>query len=188
MGISLSKSASSATLTNFQDFDGIGLTRPAGLPSPTPQSRKKLTQLLLANHHNYSLLYADARAAQNTLAHALVSLYYLGASAAQLYAAYEQLIRPLAEWQEDSPQEVTLEDWQDFIGDKDYVRGFFDFYREKIQDDSSGMEWKATAHHFLTDKYDDEESHETGSLFAGLFGGSANAIIHLGVSFLSFLF
>lgn len=166
---------------SFQNFDGIGLKRPADLPFPTSQSRKKLVQLLLANHHNYNVLCSEDRSSQNILSHVLVSLYYLGASPDQLYSSYEMLVENLIEWEEDSPQEVTLEDWHDFIGKKEYSRGFFDFYKEKIQDDDSGNDWKKTAHYFLTEVFDKGKGSEEICLLSGIFGGSINALIHLGV-------
>lgn len=81
----------------------------------------------------------------NHVAQALISAYYLGASASNLYAIYERLTTTsqvtaddnndhgLEEWAYDSPQEVTLIDWPDFLGDRRYVYGYYNFSENKYK-------------------------------------------------------
>ena len=49
----------------------------------------------------------------------LGSAYLLGASAELLQHIYDDGAPMLDEW-EDSPQEITADDWRDFLGDKAY--------------------------------------------------------------------
>ena len=49
----------------------------------------------------------------------LASAYFLGASAEHLQRIYDEDSLELDEW-EDSPQEITTDDWRDFLGDKAY--------------------------------------------------------------------
>lgn len=161
------------------------------------ESHKKLTQLLLSNHNSYCVLQSapslafkakysqtphtqadqlqllkNYRRFHNNVAQALISAYYLGASASNLYAIYERLTttadvstddnneRGLEEWENDSPQEVTLVDWSDFLNDRKYVHGYYDFFREQIQDRSMALEWKHSIKHFLVDSLSDDADRE----------------------------
>lgn len=167
---------------NFQDFDGLGLQRPRDLPLSTPESHRKLIQLLLTNHLTYCVLSGNSREYFNDTHHVLISAYYLGAKPEVLYSIYEGITKSLEEWKEDSPQEVTQDDWPEFVCDKTYVRGFFDFFKEQIQENSSDYQWKATVKRYIFDEFEKEDTKEKTQLFNGILGGIGNTLLHLGVS------
>lgn len=175
MGASQSKSADDTVFTDIDAsaFDGLNLApRPKGLPAPTPESKAKLHQLLRANHQFYSTLY-NSRKFHNHTPHALASAYFLGATPETLYELYEQNTEPLARWEEDSPAEVTDDDWFELLGDKRYERGFQDYFQEKITDGKT-FDWKEVFSQFVYDE------RAPGAIVHGLFGGLLHPLIHLG--------
>lgn len=175
MGASQSKSADDTEFTSVDAaaFDGLRLApRPNGLPAPTPDSKTKLHQLFRANHQFFATLYNN-RNFHNHVAHALGSAYFLGATPEMLYDIYEESTEPLAHWEEDSPAEVTDNDWFEFLGDKRYERGFQDYFQDKITDNKT-YNWKEVYSEFVYDE------RAPGALVHALFGGLLHPLIHLG--------
>lgn len=159
----------------IESFDGLGLTpRPKGLPQPTIHSRAKLSQLLRANHLFYATLFNN-RKFHNHTPHALISAYFLGATPEMLTRIYEEVSEDSAKWEEDSPAEVTDDDWFEFIGNKDYERGFHNFFHEKITEGST-FNWQAVVQEFLVKP----DPHVAKLMMEGLVGGLLHPLIHLG--------
>lgn len=157
-------------------FDGLGLKpRPLGLPLPTPQSRAKLSQLLRANHLFYATLWNNRRF-HNHNVHALSSAYFLGADSTTLYNMYESLSERLAKWEEDSPAEVTDEDWFELVGNKAYERGFHDYFDEKITD-SLSFDWRKIVREFVVNP---EGPSNPKLMLESMFGGLLHPLIHMG--------
>lgn len=155
-------------------IDGLGYQVPDNyeLQRPTAESAKKLDQLIKANNATYGVLWND-RKFHNHLPHALISAYFLGADPKQLTYIYEKVSQTLSPWQEDQPEEVTDEDWEKFLGKREYERGYFDFYSDKINFTKNS--WKNTVKRYLVDEHD--------CLVNGVYGGLTHAIIHLGYAF-----
>ncbi|KAG5356014.1 hypothetical protein CJU89_5734 [Yarrowia sp. B02] len=171
MGNLLSTSAKTA-------FDGLGYEAPAGCPKPTPEALTKAHQLLRANHSNYQVKFND-RKFHNHLAHILGAGYFLGASPQQLTAIYEEDIKELVEWKEDSPEELTMDTYPKHLGDVRYERGFFDLFQEEVTDVAS-YDWKAVANEVYSYT---EGVPNSGALFPGLAFGLLHPLIHLSYAF-----
>lgn len=155
-------------------FDGLDLhPRPNGLPSPTAQSKAKLHQLLRANHLFNATLFNQRRFHNHTV-HILASAYFLGATAETLYEIYESQNNSVAKWKEDSPAEVTDEDWYELMGNKAYERGFFDYFQEKISD-TKAFDWRDVVESFLVCK-----DAPKGLMTTAMVSGLLHPIIHLG--------
>ncbi|KAJ5594490.1 uncharacterized protein N7459_000698 [Penicillium hispanicum] len=78
-----------------------------------------LKHLLKLNHANYAILYND-RKFHNHAPHLLTAAFLQGADADDLTRVYESECKLLDPWV-DSPAEVTVEDWRDYLGCREYV-------------------------------------------------------------------
>ena len=81
------------------------------------------------------------------MSHLLGSAYLLGASTLQMQKIYDEESMELEEWQ-DSPAEITDQDWRDFLGDKRYQRAYVDFYEDELAL-KFGYDWKRVAEEYL---------------------------------------
>ena len=63
--------------------------------------------------------------------HLLGSAYLFGASVEHMQTIYDVESKELEAWQ-DSPAEITVEDWREFLGDKKYQRAYVDFYEDEL--------------------------------------------------------
>lgn len=178
MGGLLSKSAnhqSAFTASSAHRFDGLGIgPRPEGLPLPTAQSHAKLQQLLRANHQFYATFF-NKRKFHNHIPHGLTSAYFLGATPETLTMMYEKTTTVLDKWEEDSPAEVTDDDWFLLLGKKPYERGFQDYFQEKVTD-SLSFNWRTIVKEFLVTS----EPENSDKMMTSLFGGLLHPLIHLG--------
>lgn len=96
-----------------------------------PEKRPRtLKHLLKANHVNHSLLYHHLQY-HNHLAHILGSAYIFGANHHQLQKIYDEDEKELEDW-EDSPAEISDQDWRDFLGQKEYQRAYVDFFEDEL--------------------------------------------------------
>lgn len=159
-------------------FDGLGYEAPSGCPKPTAASLEKAHQLLRANHSNYQVKFND-RKFHNHLSHILGAAYYLGASPQQLLSIYEEDIKELVEWKEDSPEELSMDTYPKYLGDVRYERGFFDLFQEEVTDVAS-FDWKAVANEVYSET---EGVPNSGALFPGLAFGLLHPLIHLSYAF-----
>lgn len=159
-------------------FDGLGYQAPPGCPRPTSQSLTKTHQLLRANHSNYQVKFNN-RKFHNHLAHILGAGYFLGATPDHLTAVYEEDIKDLVEWQEDSPEELDMSTYLHHLGDVRYERGFFDLFQEEVTDVAS-FDWKAVANEVFSYT---EGVPNSGALFPGLAFGLLHPLIHLSYAF-----
>lgn len=158
-------------------FDGLGYKAPPGCPTPTQASYDKVHQLIRANHNNYQVKFNN-RKFHNHLAHILCSAYFIGATPQELTAIYEEDIKDLVPWKEDSPDELTLDTYSKHFGDVKYERAFFDLFEEEVTDVAQ-FNWKKTAN----EVYSASEVPNSGVLFPGLAFGLLHPIIHLGYAF-----
>lgn len=117
-----------------------------------PEKRPRtLKHLLRANHINHSILYNDLHFV-NHLSHAVSSAYLLGASAEHLHRIYDAEAKALEPWQP-SPGEVSLEDWRDYLGKKEYQRAYVDFFEDMLALRHQ-YDWKTVVQSFM---FDDKE-------------------------------
>lgn len=106
---------------------------------------RSLKHLIKGNHANHSVLYHHLQFDNHT-AHILSSAYLFGASEKQLHHIYDVEAKELEPWTE-SPAEVTEDDWRDLLGEKEYQRGFLDFFEDHLANFS--YDWKKVTSHFL---------------------------------------
>ncbi|KAL6711980.1 hypothetical protein ACN47E_003023 [Coniothyrium glycines] len=132
---------------------------------------RSLKHLIKANHANYSVIYHQLRFHNHT-PHILGSAYLLGANAEQLNDIYETEAEALEPWH-DSPGEITIDDWREFLGKREYQRAFIDFFEDQLV--SRQYNLKELLDTFLTGG---EEP-----LINGLVAGLAHPLIHLGYAY-----
>lgn len=138
-----------------------------------PEKRPRtLKHLLRANHVNHSIIYHNLQF-DNHMPHVLCSAYILGATDKQLHHIYDEETKQLEPWQP-SPQELTIADWRDFLGDKRYQRAYVDFFEDSMAM-SHNYDWKKVIEQFL---FEGDEP-----LIHGLIGGLGHPLIHLGYAF-----
>ncbi|KXT06419.1 hypothetical protein AC578_6063 [Pseudocercospora eumusae] len=151
---------------------GGGIT----LPKPNihdveerPEKRARtLKHLLKANHINHSIIYNNLRFHNHT-PHILGSAYIFGADHDELTHIYEAESKNLEPWR-DSPGEIALHDWRDFLGKREYQRAFIDFFEDQLV--QHGYDWHALLKEFL---FSGKEP-----LINNLIAGLAHPLIHLG--------
>jgi len=95
---------------------------------------------------NHSLLYHNLQY-DNHMPHVLSSAYLLGASTEQLHHIYDVEAKELEAW-EPSPGEVSLEDWRDYLGRKEYQRAFVDFFEDMLALRHQ-YDWKGVVENFM---------------------------------------
>ncbi|KAK2748423.1 hypothetical protein FQN55_004361 [Onygenales sp. PD_40] len=136
----------------------------------TEQSKpgRALKHLLKLNHANYSILYNDLRF-HNHMPHFLSSGYLLGGDADHLNRLYEVEAKELEPWV-DSPGEISLDDWRDHLGKKEYQRAFVDFFEDELVHHS--YDWKRVVENYL---YSGKHP-----LVNCLVSGLGHPLIHLG--------
>uniref|UniRef100_L2GG68 Questin oxidase n=1 Tax=Colletotrichum fructicola (strain Nara gc5) TaxID=1213859 RepID=L2GG68_COLFN len=138
-----------------------------------PEKRARcLKHLLRANHANHAILYHNLEF-HNHAPHILGSAYLLGANDKQLQDLYEIETKELEPWTE-SPDEVTEDDWRDFLGDKRYQRAYVDFFEDELAL-RCGYDWKKVVNKFL---FEGKEP-----LVNALIGGLGHPLIHLGYAY-----
>ncbi|KAJ6157366.1 hypothetical protein N7470_004958 [Penicillium chermesinum] len=124
---------------------------------------RALKHLLRLNHANYAILYND-RKFHNHAPHILCAAFLQGADADDLTRMYETESKLLDAW-EDSPAEVTAEDWREHLGHREYVppcldllgciltsfpryqKAFVDFFEDELV--RYNYEWKEVVAEYL---------------------------------------
>lgn len=132
---------------------------------------RTLKHLLKANHANHAIIYHELRF-QNHTPHILGSAYILGGTSEHLHKIYDKEAEELEPW-EDSPGEVSKEDWRDFLGKREYQRAFVDYFEDQLV--AKRYDWKA-----LLDEYLFEGKEP---LINGLVSGLAHPLIHLAYAY-----
>lgn len=160
----------------FSFLSGLGGGSGIRLPKPTihaieqrPEKRARtLKHLLKANHINHSVIYNELQFHNHT-PHALGSAYILGADSDDLNTVYEAESKHLEPWR-DSPGEISLHDWRDYLGKKEYQRAFVDFFEDQLV--RHGYDWHSLLNEFLLQGKE--------PLINSLIAGLGHPLIHLG--------
>lgn len=142
-----------------------------------PEKRPRtLKHLLKANHINHSILYHSLQY-HNHMPHLLGSAYLLGASTAQLHTIYDEEAKELEKWA-DSPEEITDDDWRDFLGDRSYQRAYIDFFEDRLATRKANWEWKNIVNVYMF-------APEDGGppLINNVVAGLGHPLIHLGYAY-----
>jgi hypothetical protein len=101
-----------------------------------------------------------------------VSAYLLGASSDALNHIYEAESKSLDPWK-DSPGEISLYDWRDYLGKREYERAFIDFFEDQLV--QHGYDWKAVVSKFILAGPE--------PLVNNLVCGLGHPLIHLGYAY-----
>lgn len=112
-----------------------------------PEKRARaLKHLIKGNHINHSLIYHNLEF-HNHMPHILGSAYLLGANADQLNDIYTEDEKELEAWKE-SPAEILVGDWRNFLGKPEYQRAYVDFFEDQLALEF-GYKWKAVLEEYL---------------------------------------
>ncbi|GAB7348014.1 hypothetical protein MBLNU459_g5507t1 [Dothideomycetes sp. NU459] len=156
-------------------FSGPGLDLPPvqvhDIEERPEKRARTLKHLLKANHINHSIIYHHLEFHNHT-PHILGSAYLLGASADQLTAIYEKESSQLEPWH-DAPGEISIHDWRDYLGKRDYQRAWVDFLEDQLV--QHGYDWRTLLDEFL---FGGKEP-----LINNLIAGLGHPLIHLGYAF-----
>ncbi|KAK5946813.1 hypothetical protein PMZ80_000957 [Knufia obscura] len=169
---------------------GFGRTSTAGaidIPSvevhdvetSTDKRDRRLKHLLKLNHANFSILWNNLRFHNHT-PHLLGSAYLLDGSADHLTDIYEHAAKEGHEDWKDSPGEIALHDYRDFLGKREYQRAWVDFFEDQLVDHS--YDWKQVAARFLFERGKKNEPN-TYPMFSCLTAGLGHPLIHLGYAY-----
>lgn len=131
---------------------------------------RTLKHLIKANHANHSVIYNNLRFHNHT-PHILGSAFIFGSTSEHLNDIYNREAKHLEPWH-DSPGEISLEDWRDFLGKREYQRAFVDFFEDQLV--RFGYDWHRLLNEFL---FEGEQP-----LVNCLISGLGHPLIHLGYS------
>jgi len=145
----------------------------------TDKRDRRLKHLLKLNHSNFSILWNHNRFHNHT-PHILGSAYLLGASADHLTDIYEHAGSEGHEPWQDSPGEIALHDYRDFLGKREYQRAWVDFFEDQLVDNN--YDWKQVAARFLFEQGKKNEPNAY-SMFSCLTAGLGHPLIHLGYAY-----
>ncbi|KAJ5152999.1 uncharacterized protein N7482_009477 [Penicillium canariense] len=109
------------------------------------KNARALKHLLKLNHANHAILYND-RKFHNHTPHLLGAAFLQGADADDLARIHESESKLLDAW-DDSPAEVTDEDWRDHLGCREYQKAFVDFFEDEMV--RLGYDWKQVVAEYL---------------------------------------
>ncbi|KAG9244599.1 hypothetical protein BJ878DRAFT_480018 [Calycina marina] len=138
-----------------------------------PEKRPRtLKHLIRANHSNYSIIYHHGQF-HNHMNHLLGSAYLFGATVEQLQTIYDEESEELEAWQ-DSPNEILVDDWRDYLGNKKYQRAYVDFFEDQLALEFD-YDWKKVIEAYL---FAGKEP-----LVNGLIGGLGHPLIHLSYAY-----
>lgn len=145
----------------------------------TEKRDRRLKHLLKLNHANFSILWHNLRFHNHT-PHLLGSAYLMGGSADHLTNIYEHATHEGHEGWQDSPSEIALHDYRDFLGKREYQRAWVDFFEDQLVDHS--YDWKLVAARFLFERGKKNESNPR-PMFSCLTAGLGHPLIHLGYAY-----
>lgn len=145
----------------------------------TDKRDRRLKHLLKLNHANFSILWNHLRFHNHT-PHLLGSAYLLNGTADHLTEIYEHAVNEGHESWQDSPGEIALHDYRDFLGKREYQRAWVDFFEDQLVDHN--YDWKEVAARFLFER-GEKNSGNSYPMFACLTAGLGHPLIHLGYAY-----
>ncbi|KAL5048447.1 hypothetical protein BDW71DRAFT_177695 [Aspergillus fruticulosus] len=144
-----------------------------GITEPSAKTASAVLQEDLEKHH----VYFNDMGFHNHIAHQILTLYALGASPAEIQAAYDRnktYQRQALPMHEDVVQSLHQKDkFKEALGDEKNYPDFLEFFQREI--DKKGVE--AVLSEYLFKQFIDENAE---SMMARLFGGLVHPVIHLG--------
>ncbi|KAJ5469576.1 hypothetical protein N7539_009194 [Penicillium diatomitis] len=141
------------------------------LETSEEKGTRTLKHLLKLNHANHAILW-NHRKFHNHAPHLLSAAYLQGADADDLARLYESESKELEEW-DDSPAEVTEDDWREFVGRREYQKAFVDFFEDEMV--RLGYDWKQVVAEYL---FSGDEP-----LFNSVMADLGHPLIHLAYAY-----
>ncbi|EGC40750.1 MGS207 protein [Histoplasma capsulatum var. duboisii H88] len=132
---------------------------------------RALKHLLKLNHVTYSILYHNDRF-HNHMPHLLSSAYLFGSDATHLSRLYEMEEKVLEPWR-DSPEEIAVDDWREYLGKPEYQRAYLDFFEDELVHHS--YDWRKVVEMYL---YSGDKP-----LINNVVAGLGHPLIHLGYAY-----
>ncbi|KAL0566868.1 hypothetical protein V5O48_015133 [Marasmius crinis-equi] len=151
---------------------------PNRLPGATPESTKKLRELLKVNHADWHTFY-DEVGRHNHISHHLLALWSMGASSDTLQAAYD-LHSSLQAPKGDLKEPITKDNFLDHLGDRAYYKSYVDFFTNVVRE-KGGI--GALEEFVFSDKASLPSATEDGKISEMLdrfHGGLLHPTIHVG--------
>ncbi|EXJ92936.1 hypothetical protein A1O3_01492 [Capronia epimyces CBS 606.96] len=141
---------------------------------------RRLKHLLKLNHATFAILYNHLRFHNHT-PHILGSAYLFGGTPEHLNAIYEDAAANEGHehWVE-SPSEIALHDYRDYLGKREYQRAFVDFFEDQLV--LHGYDWKEIVENFLFER-GPGKSDNPEPIFNCLTAGLGHPLIHLGYAY-----
>ncbi|RMZ83145.1 hypothetical protein DV738_g1384, partial [Chaetothyriales sp. CBS 135597] len=175
-------------LSTVFSYIGLGKTQGVDIPpvqvhdveTSTDKRDRRLKHLLKLNHANFAILFNHLRF-HNHIPHILGSAYILGGSADHLTAVYEDTANGdhLEPWT-DSPGEIALHDYREYLGKRDYQRAWVDFFEDQLV--GQGYSWLDVVQKFIFEA-GPEHTANHWPIFTCLTAGLGHPLIHLGYAF-----
>ncbi|RMZ91542.1 hypothetical protein DV736_g1209, partial [Chaetothyriales sp. CBS 134916] len=175
-------------LSTVLSYLGFGRTQGVDIPAvevhdvetSTVKRDRRLKHLLKLNHANFAILYNHLRFHNHT-PHILGSAYILGGSADHLTVVYEDTVAQdkLEPWT-DSPGEIALHDYREYLGKRDYQRAWVDFFEDQLV--SQGYSWPDVVKKFIFEG-GPEHTANPWPMFTCLTAGLGHPLIHLAYAF-----
>ncbi|KAH9940616.1 hypothetical protein B0H21DRAFT_574991 [Amylocystis lapponica] len=103
---------------------------PSRLPGITHESSAALQKLLQENHKKWHIFFND-KGFHNHVSHHLLAIYYLGARAPLLEAAYDahvSYMRPAFE----SPESIDEQNFHEHLGDERFYNSYLEFFSSAV--------------------------------------------------------
>ncbi|EPS26686.1 hypothetical protein PDE_01624 [Penicillium oxalicum 114-2] len=141
------------------------------LENSEEKNTRALKHLLKLNHANHAILWNE-RKFHNHAPHLLSAAYLQGADADDLARLYESESKELEEW-DDSPAEVTEDDWREFLGRREYQKAFVDFFEDEMV--RLGYDWQQVVGEYL---FSGEEP-----MFNSIMADLGHPLIHLAYAY-----
>ncbi|RVD80462.1 uncharacterized protein DFL_008359 [Arthrobotrys flagrans] len=109
----------------------------AALRSPTEESTKKANELLQQNHDNFHIFWDFEDRLHNHVAHHLLAVYALGASAEELQFAYDTNVKtqiPIGDTKPPVLRDVSnSDDWGKYLADAENYATFLQYFQDSIK-------------------------------------------------------
>lgn len=144
---------------------------PTPWPGITPESSKRVAELLRENHVKFHCFFND-EGFHNHLAHHLLAAYALGCTPTLLEAAYD-LHASYQRDQKPSRSEITEQTWKDHLSKPAYYSAYMQFFQEAIA--QNGM--SATLEKYV---FSSDANSGNAAMFGRLFSGLLHPLIHFG--------
>lgn len=147
---------------------------PRRLPGATPESTEALRKVLRENHEKWHAIFHDL-GFHNHVAHHVIAIWALGASAESVQEAYDaelHMQRPIAHGVTADMVPITESNFSEHLGEQRYYQNYLAFFDEKV---ASLGPAEVIAKFILSPAYNTSQSDMLNRYHAGLIHGFIHA-------------